>query len=160
LLHVAEPDPTVAVFYAHTKGGPKPGGPRLDAITLWRNVMYRELLDNWQACLDKLRTCVFVGTHKQCWQHDADTIYPSGISNKHKWMFSGTFWWFRADVVFTEQWQQLIQLDRYGTEAWPGQLVHAENAQSMYQPWPDTINSFNPYNLREYPEQDHMLALE
>ena len=57
----------------------------------------------------------------------------------HRWHFSGTFYWFRNNAVFSRIWNQIDRV-YFGVEAWPGKMfkpeesacLFADNAGGMY----------------------------
>lgn len=152
LLSVKSTDPNTATFYAHTKGNTTNGDK--SAAVMWRNVMYDNLLGRWQECMAYLPNHSFVGTHKMIWPAGQQPPYPTKLKTSYPWMHAGTFYWFRHDAVFSrDDWQRLIVNDRYGAEAWPGQLIPHEQAKSMWQPWEEHERAWpqlNPYDLRLY----------
>lgn len=156
LLSVNSADSNTATFYAHTKGNTTDGNK--SAAVMWRNVMYDNLLGRWPECMEHLNHYSFVGTHKMIWPADQPPPYPTKLKTTYPWMHSGTFYWFRNDAVFSrDDWQRLIINERYGAEAWPGQLVPHEQARSMWQPWEEHERAWpqlNPYDPALY-EKDH-----
>jgi hypothetical protein len=163
LLSVETQDPESAVFYAHTKGNSTAGNRR--GATYWRNAMYAALLDaqhpvgvpgerrlGWAECMEALRECPAVGCHKMVWPVGAPAPYPSGLSHG-RWMFAGTFFWFRGDAVFGDPRWRRIPMDRYGAEAWLAGLFGPEEVRSVYQLWPETqYPTPSPYDPALYPE--------
>jgi hypothetical protein len=148
LREVASTNPNEVTFYAHTKGNST--AESIQASIRWRNAMYHYLMDDVEQVRRALCNHAFCGTHKIQWQ-DGNHPYPSGLKIG-TWMHAGTFWWFRHDRVFTKDWQQIAD-DRYAAEAWPSTICAAEDAWSMYQPWPDRENRPNPYDVKWYPAE-------
>jgi len=136
-----------ATFYAHTKGN-STDGDKVGAVR-WRNEMYRQLLDDIPRAMICLRTHAAVGTHKMIWR-DKRPPYPSGL--KHGgWMFAGTFFWFRNDVIYQRKWQD-VPRDRYGAEAWLSGILQWHEGWSVYQPWPEhQYPTPSPYSRDLYP---------
>ena len=149
LESIESTDPEEASFYGHTKGN----STRDNALgaELWRNAMYHQLLDGVNVCRDLLATHPCVGTHKMQWANDEDVPYPTLVSNAHRWMFAGTFFWFRhVDVFSHREWPDVKQ-DRYGAEAWLGQMFRPEHGATVFQPWP--VSEYpppSPYDPRLY----------
>lgn len=150
---------TTATFYAHTKGGPSTlesndgmnERVRLQGATRWRNAMYHHLLDRADEAMIALRRAAAVGTTKIVYPPGNPFRFPSGLRHG-EWMFAGTFFWFRHDVVFSRPDWDCIPDDRYGAEAWLGGLLPPAEAASMFQPWPE--NQFpagSPYDPKYYP---------
>lgn len=146
-----------AVFYAHTKGNTNPGvgtggfgreGSH-EGIRRWRNAMYAHLLDDVARIKTELRDHPAVGACQATWSARAGTPYPSRL-RWGNWMFCGTFFWFRADAVFTNPDWRKIPDDRYGAEAWLSGLFPMEACASVYQPFAPAKFP-NPYDARLHP---------
>jgi len=136
-------------FYAHTKGNSTYDS--VEGALYWRNMMYHKLLDNWEECMWHLRDHKAVGCSKMNWSSMPRSPFPTQIQNHHHWMFAGTFFWFRNDAVFTRDDWQKIQNDRYGAEAWPGDLFPSEECKSVFQPWPEhKFWGISPYDPQLY----------
>lgn len=149
LEHVANTSKHEATFYAHTKGN-STGDDSLGA-ELWRNEMYRALLDNVEAARDLMQKYTCVGTHKLRWERDSKSPYPTGINNAYCWMYCGTFFWFRHADVFGKDWRKAILSDRYGAENWLGNLLPSSEAATLFQPWQSNRHPVSsPYNARWY----------
>lgn len=144
-------------FYAHTKGNSTYDDAR--GALYWRNMMYHKLLDGWESCMDTLVSHKMAGTTKMNWSDIDRSPFPSAIQNTNKWMYAGTFFWFRNDAVFSNpKWDQ-IQNDRYGAEAWPGEMFESEECATMFQPWPERkFWGVSPYDPELYAK--HNLAIE
>jgi len=146
---IADTDPWTATFYAHTKGN----STRANALgaEYWRNSMYHHLLDQAQVCRDLLLSHPCVGTHKMLWPDAKYTPFPSKISNANCWMFAGTFFWIRnRDVFSRDDWRD-VRVDRYGAEAWLGQMFARDQAATVFQPWPASeYPTPNPYDPKLY----------
>jgi hypothetical protein len=154
LESILSDDSGTATFYCHTKGNSTADSK--DGARRWRQVMIQRLLLHWSDAMEHLRRYTFVGTHKMIWPENALPPYPTRLRAKHQWMHSGTFWWFRNDRVSEAYTPESIVWDRYGVEAWPSQLVHHEEAYSMWQPWGETEDAYpqrSPYDARLY-DQD------
>lgn len=141
----------VAVFYAHTKGNTTKDGKR--GARIWRNVMYRELVREWKRCVKHLEDYAAVGTHRIAWGKHKPP-YPTQLRHG-KWMFAGTYFWFRADRVFTRPDWSILPRDRYAAEAWLSGMFSIEETKSVYQLWPEKqYPTPSPYWPMTYPEQD------
>lgn len=146
---IADSDEWSATFYAHTKGNSTKGNAL--GAEYWRNAMYHHLLDHVQVCRDLLLTHPCVGTHKMVWPNDTATPFPSRISNRHRWMFAGTFFWIRNRDVFSSDAWRNVREDRYGAEAWLGDLFTTDQAATVFQPWPvSEYPTPSPYDPRLY----------
>lgn len=133
LRAILNDSPTEATFYAHTKANTTDGN--VEAATKWRQVMTANLLGRWQDAMGHLQRYTFVGTHKLIWPDGIPSPFPTKLKPTHSWMHAGTFWWFRHDQVSRLKPFDKIVRDRYGIEAFPGQLIPHEEAYSMWQPW-------------------------
>jgi len=159
LAAVANTHAGEVTFYAHSKGnttaetGDKGMSveDRCRGSVRWRNTMYHYLLDRWPAVAEALTESAAVGTTKMV----GAFVYPSGLMfGPGFWMFAGTFFWFRHDVVFSIPTWGNIKQDRYGAEAWLGALLPWQTTHSIYQPWPlGTFPPGSPYNPDYYPEE-------
>ena len=130
-------------FYGHTKGNSTKES--MLGSEFWRNAMYHYLLDNINAVLDNFRTFPTIGTHKICWPPGVRTPFPTNLDNEHHWMFSGTFFWFNNKAVFSNpKCYEYIAKDRYGVEAWIGNLFPEKQGCTLYQPW--VLHKFPPCN--------------
>lgn len=149
LISVANQDERQATFYAHTKGNSTEGSA-LGAM-YWRNEMYHRLLDHWQECMAALENAAAVGIHKIRWPDNSPSIYPTRLECG-KWMFAGTFFWFRHDLVFGHHCWRRLSIDRYGAEAWLAGLFGPEQVKSVYQLWPEErFPTPSPYDPTIYP---------
>lgn len=146
---VHDDDEWSATFYAHTKGNSTKGNAL--GAEYWRNSMYHHLLDHVQVCRDLLLSHPCVGTHKMAWPNDSATPFPTRISNRHRWMFAGTFFWMRNRDVFAGDAWRNVRSDRYGAEAWLGDMFTANQAATVFQPWPvSEYPTPSPYDPRLY----------
>jgi hypothetical protein len=149
-VRTAEPD---AIFYAHTKGTNDPQASYVRGIMYWRNAMYHYLLDEpfFPGLVGRqLRDFPCVGTCRGQWEALFGGPYPSGLVHG-TWMFCGTFFWFRADVLFAHPKWREVPNDRYGAEAYLAGLFGVQDACSIYQPWPDDrMPPMNPYEACWY----------
>ncbi len=140
-----------ASFYAHTKGNSTADDAQ--GAMRWRNMMYARLLDQVATVMECLRVAPCVGTTKIIWRKGDRIPYPTQLRHG-RWMFAGTFFWFRNDRVFSHpRWRDVPQ-DRYGAEAWLSGLFQDHEGISLCQPWPaheyPTPNPYTPalYNWR------------
>ena len=148
IAEVASTSSREASFFAHTKGNTTEG--HREGVARWRNVMYSHLLGKADACMEHLKRYAAVGTTKMTFQRPGGFRYPSGLHHG-LWMFAGTFFWFRHDVIFSGPHE--VPHDRYGAEAWLGGLLPVEQGFSIFQPWPERQHPPNsPYAPEHYPE--------
>lgn len=159
LKEIASLDPTEVTFYAHSKGNSTADDP-VGALR-WTAMMYSQLLGRWLAATALLEHFASVGTMKIVWPEGIHGPYPTqqpSVASLYprlpgRWMFAGTFFWFRHSDVFSKpNWSEVLP-DRYAAEAWLSGLFEAEEGFSMFQPWPeDYYPSPSPYDPRHYPE--------
>jgi hypothetical protein len=111
-----------AVFYAHSKGTSWVG-TRGEATTRWWSLaMYRWLLS--PAAMNLLSTHPVVGWRK----HEGRVLVPlSPFPDFCTWHYSGTFWWFNAQAVYTQPWW-VIEPTRFGAEAYLSKIFRTESA--------------------------------
>lgn len=132
LKTVASTEPNDATFYGHGKGVTSESHKRKNpqAIRRWRNMMYRKLLDESAECMAALEGYAAVGVNKRL---NIDR-FPGGLEHG-AWHFSGAFFWFRNDILFSNPACMEVPRDRYGVEAWLGGLIAREDSLSRYQRW-------------------------
>lgn len=121
LLESLPQNDSSVTFYGHAKGVRYDDPQQTSA---WTEMMYEVCLDDpdyVQASLDQFPTTgPFIRTVS--WEGGA----------KHKWFFSGSFFWFRnADVFSKPEWSQ-IRHDYWGSELWPGTLFRREEAGELF----------------------------
>ena len=119
-------------FFAHTKGSWNPNISIRRGIMYWRNALYHRLLDDFDKVDQVLQTHACVGGCKIV-PGDGGQRFPSGL-NYGSWHFSGTFFWFRHDRLYTHPKWSYVPYDRYGTEAYLGGIFRPEDGVSLYQP--------------------------
>ena len=122
-----------ASWYGHTKGVTHGNN---DVITSWRNQMYRNNLDRWQEAMIALRTHSCVGAYRQ-YDHDLGVFGHIDKSLlKCKWHYSGSFFWFRNDVVFgNAAWDQ-VPMSGYAVEFYLPMLIAYEDSFCIYRDHP------------------------
>ena len=145
-------DPHDSVFYAHTKGNTT--SDSVEGATFWRNAMYHHLLDEPTTIDALLRDWPMVGACLMPSKHtNGMPIYPNKLQ-WGDWMSAGTFFWFRADRVFSDQRWSLIPSNRYGAEAWASGVLSRDEVTSVYQPWPAfEFPEGSPYNVTHHTER-------
>jgi hypothetical protein len=145
LQTVASTDAHEATFYGHSKGNSTTGNPI--GAEFWARASYHVLLNDskringvlryWSAC--GLNIINLLGNR----------IYPTGLQHG-EWLFSGTFFWFRHDRIFTVPNWDVVPDDRYGTEAWVSGLLKLKDVWTEYQAWSvktyPTPSPYNPYS--------------
>lgn len=111
--------PNDAIFYGHAKGVTKPGHP---TTRRWTELMYRANLDQWSTVATYLKNYLACGAF-QSWGDEPVGYRP--------WVYSGTFFWFRAADVFLrptlKSWRDVSQIYA-GVELWPGEVFDFADA--------------------------------
>ncbi len=156
LERIANVNRDEATFYAHTKGNSTAGS--VEGATYWRNGAYHHLLDRAAECSTWLKQFPAVGIHKMTWvAADKDfSPYPSRLRHG-RWMFAGTFFWFRNDIIFGHSRCLEVPADRYGAEAYLSGLLPHWHAKSVWQLWPELKYPWpNPYKPELYQGDDCM----
>lgn len=142
-----------AIFYAHTKGNSNQEKSAL-GIELWRNTGYRVLLDDMESVENGLIDHTCVGINKIIWQKGSISPYPTRLAYGN-WMFAGTYFWFRADAVFSHVAWATVPNDRYGAEAWLSGMFEPRQGLSLFQPWPESqYPTPDPYAPSIYAETE------
>lgn len=138
-----------ATFYGHTKGTATV--ENMQAVRRWRNAMYHHLLGHADECMEYMRHHAAVGTTRISWQTGTHFVWPSGLTKDGNWMFSGTFFWFRNEQVFSRPEALQVVPDRYGAEAWIGRVLPLDASCTIYQPFDERYpGDCTPYNPEHY----------
>ena len=138
---VQSTNPNEATFYAHAKGVTTIGDA--EGVMYWRNLMYHALLDAPETIKDRLTEYATIGTHRKT----NAVVYPDGATSS-PWHFSGTYFWFRHDVLFGQRKWRDIPLHGWGVEAYPGLMFRVDESFCMAMPEP-----VNPYDPETYPPE-------
>lgn len=124
LGRVASEDRNDVTFYCHSKGcrhRATPDEPRT-TVFRWTEAMYEVCLDDWPAVAEALQASAMAGAFRRHGMF--------ALPGNHRWHYSGTFFWFRNQDVFTRGWNRVDQR-RYGAEAWPGRMFKAEETSCL-----------------------------
>jgi hypothetical protein len=96
-----------------------------NSITVrWSNVQYRVCLDYWGYVQDALERYSMAGAFRRF----GDFATPGN----HRWHYSGTFYWFRHDDVFSSPKWKTIDQQFFGTESWPGLMFKPEQTACLF----------------------------
>lgn len=115
------------VFYFHAKGVSntytnlntrEPSQWKIEGINIWRNVLEYYLVDNFQQCIEDLKT------HDTC-----------GMTCVGNWYW-GNFWW--ANLSFVRENPEPSHADRWYYEAWLHHARHYKGKEYFHFEW-------NPY---------------
>lgn len=120
--------PTEATFWAHTKSATHdsahPGH-------LWGDVMAELCLDYWPVVDRLLRQFPVAGTFRKlvhAWQP------RDGFHSQSDWHYSGSFFWFRHDRLFTKpDWRRIDQFFS-GIESYPSLHFPVEQSGVIFEP--------------------------
>lgn len=116
LLPTVEHEPGIT-FFAHLKGSTR---PESSACRKWAEYMYRFNLQDARKVEAALSHHAVAGIFKT---GPCGTTVPC-------WHYSGTFFWFRNDILFLRKWRD-IDLDRFGTEAYPARMFETHEAACL-----------------------------
>lgn len=112
LLNQLTANTNEATFYGHTKGITR---GKSEAVKLWTEALYKYNLDNVPAVQAMLKKFPVAGCYKRYGK------FPKMPQNSVA-HYSGTFFWFRNQALFSKPAWEKIHLSRYGTEAYLGTL--------------------------------------
>lgn len=121
LERVKSTDPNEVTFTCHAKAVTHdPGTIPVE----WGETMYQTCLDHWPTIQNALECYSMAGGIRRFGQFKT--------RGNHRWHYSGTFYWFRHDDIFSHpEWNQLDQTF-FGTESWPGRLFPAEQCACIF----------------------------
>jgi hypothetical protein len=155
LRKVKSLDPDEVTFCCHGKGVSYGSG---SVVVEWGDVMYHTCLDSWPVVKNALECFAFAGAFRRFGMFTTP--------GNHKWHYSGTFYWFRHDEVFSLPDYDRLDQQFFGTESWPGKLFPAErcacifcdNAPDLYVPgnWEKIVRP----QLRQWNEVNDMHITE
>jgi hypothetical protein len=108
--------PNDITFYGHAKGTKYQQG-EAGVVPRWTEVMYRSCLDHYSEVRKSLESFPITGPLKRYGDHNKP--------NTWRWHYSGTFFWFRNEDVFSRpEWKRLVPF--YGAiECWPSCVFRA-----------------------------------
>ena len=138
LAELARERPEDLSFYAHAKGVKyEPDFP--PAVKRWAEAQYTVTLDHWPTVRAHLERHAMTGMLRRVGR----------FANHHHvgdWHYSGTFFWFRHDAVFSRRWQD-VPAFYGGVEAWPGMMFSRQETSCLLLD-----------QLRELPYRDRFWA--
>lgn len=125
-LHDSAPGADNITFYAHTKGTSRQDEhfKMKEAIRLWTEIMYGQLLDNISGVEAHLEKAPCVGCFKR---YGRFGHFP----RTSKWHYSGTFFWFRNRDLFLRSWRDVPRM-RYGAEGYLSTLFGPEESACIF----------------------------
>lgn len=128
-------------FYAHAKGVTPGKTPKeLEAVSIWRNLMYIY-------CLSDTMKIDAVLTRYSC----AGAFAKYGCHHLPfpvKWHFSGTFFWFNHNRLFTKKWKT-IENNRHGVEGYLPQFFGESEMFCLFGNNP-MRNDLHRYELNDW----------
>lgn len=130
-------------FFCHAKGvtHDSTDGP----VNMWADLMTHICLD-WPGLVDlALAKFPIAGCFKR-----PRTLFGS-VNEWVSWHYSGTFYWFRNDVVFSKDWRQIDQ-NTHGTETWPAKHFKQDEGACLFDQSQEIPYSQRFWELRAKPE--------
>jgi len=110
-------------WYGHAKGVRYEVGNNCPLI--WAHVMYKLTLGHWQYAWNQLQQYPITG----CFKRYSDFT----LARHYRWHYSGTFYWFRNDKVFTcAEWSDIAPRFFAAIEAWPARLFGPDESACMF----------------------------
>jgi hypothetical protein len=103
----------------------------------WAQRMYRACLDNWESVQNALERHSMAGAFRRFGQF--------ATPGNNRWHYSGSFYWFRNDDVFSSPNWKKIDRQFFGTESWPGLMFKPESAACLFA---DNVGDL--YNAAEW----------
>lgn len=127
-----------ATFYCHGKGTTHDFNEKT-TVHAWSDMMFEILLDYWPYIEKLLSIYPIVGAFKK---------YNRLLHvSKAEWHYTGTYYWFRNDVVFKKDWRKVDQI-WWGTELWPGiQFTKKEGGCAFLSGATTSINLYDLYTV-------------
>ena len=145
LLSALKDEPGVT-FACHAKGVTH----SLDSVVIqWADVMWQTCLDDMESVLRALSQYPMAGSFKRYGQFRTN--------GNHRRYYSGTFYWFRNQDVFSRDWSRIDQRF-FGNESWPGLHFKPTEAACLFcDDAPDLYKS-NSWNDRVSEEWNNWRA--
>lgn len=132
LQHVESERTNEITFYGHSKGVTKSTDP---AVKRWTELLYEHNLDRYREVEVLMRQFHVVGSFRRY-----------GIFHNFKqsasWHYSGTFFWFKNQELFTRNWKEIKQ-HQYGAEEYIPTHFRFDESGCLFA---DGIE--NPYDIR------------
>jgi len=113
-------DEKEVTFSCHAKGVTHRGKK---GIKEWSETMYHTCLDDWDTIKSALELYSMAGPHRR--------FGYFATPGNNRWHYSGTFYWFRHDDVFSRNWEK-IDKRFFGTESWPGLMFSTEECACVF----------------------------
>jgi hypothetical protein len=114
-------NPNEVTFSCHGKSTTH----REDSITVkWAERQYKVCLDNWEYTQSALERYSIAGSFRRFGEFTTP--------GNNRWHYSGTFYWFRHDDVFSSSKWRNIDKQFFGTESWPGMMFKPEESACLF----------------------------
>lgn len=121
LKQVESTDPNEITFSCHGKAVTH---DEQSITKRWAETQYHVCLDDWNTIQNALERYSMAGSIRRFGEFQTP--------GNHRWHYSGTFYWFRHDDVFsTNRWQKIDQ-EFFGTESWPGLMFPPEQTACLF----------------------------
>lgn len=122
-------------FYAHAKGVSYPSNHEdMKSIKIWTDCSYNYCLGDIyriEHILNKYSCC-------GCFKKHGEHHLPMPVD----WHFSGTFFWFKNNVLFRNDNWQSIDKNRYGVEGYLGSNINSSEAYCLFGDNPQHSNLY------------------
>ncbi len=121
LEQVKSTDKNELTFCCHGKGTTHSDS----SVTVrWAKRQYRSCLDQWEYVQSALERYSMAG----CFRRFGEFSTPGN----NRWHYSGTFYWFRNDDVFSSNKWRNLDRQFFGTESWPGLMFKPEQVECLF----------------------------
>lgn len=111
-------------WYGHTKGVTR--STYASPVRLWTEACYETTLSKPDLVQQQLQESYVTGPFRRDW-----TKWPKDCPSKSTWHFSGTFFWFRNDALFSRDWD-VVEHHRYGAEAYPSCVFERHESSCLF----------------------------
>lgn len=125
LLSSVSDHPDTFTFYCHAKGvrHNEKFGDGKSTILEWTKLMYELCLSDWESVKNSLEQKAMTG----CFKRYGNFKTPGN----HRWHYSGTFYWFRNNDVFSRNWSKVDKMF-FGAESWPGLMFTKSETDCLF----------------------------
>lgn len=138
-------------FYAHTKGiSPKYLPEDYDCINVWVRSLYKKNLESITVMESLVNDYSFFGSFKR---------YGYFGNLPVNWHFSGSFYWFRHDVMFSQLDTLDLPHDYYVSEMLPALIAPQESAYCFFDDGAQDVYQYTDHDwaMLEHPTQWFLL---
>jgi len=134
-------DPHEFTFYAHSKGiSPKYLPEDIPSINKWTALSYSKSLEAVDILESKAKEIAFLGAFKR---YKKTSIVPVS------WHYSGSFYWFRHDVVFSKLEELKAMSGYYISELLPGFCSPSKQGYCVYDDAAGDIYAYTDATWRQ-----------